>query len=152
MRNKLARVVLVLVGVQIILAVVGRVMSKRLGRGDERSDDFQVAAVFGAKKFHSRATSLKSGTAISSMGGVDLDLRDATLDPDGASLELKATMGGFQVTVPPDWAVEFDDDSVTGGFEVDVTPLEDLPEDAPRLHIHALAKMGGGKVTAGTRS
>ncbi|MDH3682529.1 MAG: cell wall-active antibiotics response protein [Acidimicrobiia bacterium] len=152
MRTKLARVVLVLVVVQIILAVVGRVMSKRLGRGDERSDDFQVAAVFGAKKFHSRATSLKSGTVISSMGGVDLDLRDATLDPGGASLELKATMGGFQVTVPPDWAVDFDDDSVTGGLEVDVTPLEDLPADAPKLHIRAVAKMGGGKVTAGTRS
>ena len=67
------------------------------------------------------------------MGGVDLDLRDAILDPDGASLELKATMGGFQVTVPAEWAVDFKDDSVTGGFEVDVTPLEDLPEDAPKL-------------------
>ena len=86
------------------------------------------------------------------MGGVDLDLRDAILDPDGASLELKATMGGFQVTVPAEWAVDFKDDSVTGGFEVDVTPLEDLPEDAPKLHIHAVAKMGGGKIAAGARS
>ncbi|MGB5756725.1 MAG: LiaF domain-containing protein [Acidimicrobiales bacterium] len=152
MRNKLLRIGLVIIGVQITLAVVGRIMSKKLERGDEHSDDFQVAAVFGGKKFHSQATSLKSGTVISSMGGVDLDLRDATLDPGGASIELKATMGGFQVTVPPDWAVDFDDDSVTGGFEVDVTPPNDLPDDAPKLHIHANARMGGGKISTAARS
>lgn len=152
MRTKLLRIGLVILGVQITLAVVGRIMSKKLERGDEDSDDFQVAAIFGGKKFHSQATGLKSGTVISSMGGVDLDLRDATLHPEGASLELKATMGGFQVTVPPDWAVDLDDKSVTGGFEVDVTPPEDLPDDAPKLHIHANAKMGGGKITTGSPS
>lgn len=152
MRNKLLRIGLVAVGIQLTLAVAGRIMSKRLGRGDEHSDEFQVAAVFGGKKFHSQATGLRSGTVISSMGGVDLDLRDATLDPDGASLELKATMGGFQVTVPPEWAIDFDDDSVTGGVDINVTPVEELPPDAPKLHIHALAKMGGGKITTAAPS
>lgn len=149
MRSKLLRIGIVILGIQVLAALTGRVLSKRLERGDEHSDDFQVAAVLGGKKFRSQARGLRSGTVISSLGGVDLDLRDATLDPDGASLELKATMGGFQVTVPSEWAIDLQDDSVAGGFEVDVTPPEDLPEDAPKLHIHAVATMGGGKITSG---
>jgi hypothetical protein len=147
MRRKLLRILLGMVAVQVTAWVVGLLISKRMTSGDEQSDEFQVAAVFGGKKFQSRATGLRSGTAVASMGGVDLDLRDATLDPAGAELELKATMGGVQVTVPEDWAVEVDTETRAGGFDVDVTPLEDLPDDAPRLHIHALTRMGGGVVT-----
>ena len=40
-------------------------------------------------------------------------------------------------------------EGVAGGFDVDVTPAEELPEDAPKLHIHAVARMGGGQVTTG---
>lgn len=147
MRKKMMRAVLGFLAMQAVMAVVGQVMSKRMNRGDEDSDEFQVAAIFGGKKFQSRATSLKSGTVVSSMGGVDLDLRDATLDPGGASLDLRTTMGGCQVIVPADWAVNVDDECLAGGFEVDVTPAEDLPPDAPKLQIHAVARMGGGKVT-----
>jgi predicted membrane protein len=81
------------------------------------------------------------------MGGIDLDLRHATLDPAGAELKLKATMGGVQVLVPEDWAIHIDTEMLAGGFEVNVTPPEKLPEDAPKLRIHALARMGGGVVT-----
>ena len=66
----------------------------------------QTAAFRGGNKFPSSADSLKSGTAIASMGGIDLDLRDATLDPAGAELELSATMGGVQVTVRESWTPE----------------------------------------------
>ena len=33
-------------------------------------------------------------------------------------------------------------------LEVDVTAPEDLPEDAPKLRIHAVTRMGGGLITA----
>jgi hypothetical protein len=56
-------------------------------------------------------------------------------------------MGGIQVIVPNDWAVDVDKKSLAGGFDVKVTPFEDLPEGAPRLHVHAVTRMGGGLVT-----
>ena len=135
MKNKILRMALVVAGIQIVMAIVGLLISNKLKRGDENSDDIQVAAVFGGKYFHSRATSLRSATVITTMGGVDLDLRDATLDPRGATLDLRATMGGAQITVPPDWAIDVEVEGAAGGFDVDVTSADELPENAPKLHI-----------------
>ena len=81
------------------------------------------------------------------MGGVDVDLRDATLDPTGATVELSAVMGGIQLTVPDTWAVDVDAETLAGGFEANVTPVDQLPDDAPKLRVHAVARMGGALVT-----
>ena len=150
MGRKLVRILLVFVALQIIGAIIGQIMARKLTRGDENSDDFQVAAIMGGKKFESHARDLRSGVVIASMGGVDLDLRDATLDANGADLVLRSTMGGVQVTVPDGWAIALDEDTRAGEFEVDVPDADDLPENAPQLRIHAVTRMGGGLVTTGT--
>lgn len=148
MSRKLKQVIMWIVIAQVVGWIVGQMIAKRMTKGDGASDEFQVAAIMGGKKFESHARDLKSGAAITSMGGIEIDLRDATLDSDGARLELKTTMGGIQVIVPNDWAVDVHKKSLAGGFDVNVTPLEDLPEDAPKLHVHAVTRMGGGLVTA----
>jgi len=61
---------------------------------------------------------------------------------------LRTTMGGIEVRVPQSWAVEVDQETLGEALEVDVTSPEDLPEDAPRLRIHAVTRMGGGLITA----
>jgi predicted membrane protein len=147
MRHRLLRVLLGILAIQIVGFIVGTIISKKLTKGDETTDDFQVAAIMGGKKFRSHAEHLRSGAVIASMGGVDLDLRDATLDAGGATLDLKATMGGVQAVVPEDWAVEVDSVTMAGEVDVKVTPQEDLPEDAPKLHIDATTRMGGVLVT-----
>jgi predicted membrane protein len=147
MGRKLKRVLIWIAVAQVAGWILGQIISKRMTKGDEATDEFQVAAIMGGKKFESHARDLKSGAAITSMGGIELDLRDATLDSDGAQLELKTTMGGIQVFVPEDWAVDVDKRSLAGGFDVKVTAPEDLPDDAPKLHVHAVTRMGGGLVT-----
>lgn len=151
MGRKLVRILLALVVLQVVAAIVGKIMSKKMTRGDESSDDFQVAAIMGGKKFESHARDLKSGVVIASMGGVEVDLRDATLDSSGADLELRSTMGGVQVTIPEDWAVALDEDTKAGEFQLNVPAADDLPQDAPQLRIHAVTRMGGGLVTTGTK-
>jgi hypothetical protein len=147
MRRKLVRSLLWFLAVQVVAAIVGRILAKRLTRGDESTDEFQVAAICGGKSFESRAKALRSGAVITSMGGVEIDLRDATLDEAGANLELKSTMGGIQVLVPDNWAVDLESEATAGECHARVTPIEDLPEDAPRLHVHAITRMGGVLVT-----
>ncbi|MDH3189186.1 MAG: cell wall-active antibiotics response protein [Acidimicrobiia bacterium] len=147
MFRKLVRVALWVVAVQAAAFIVGQILSRKLTKGDEQSDEFQVAAIFGGKKFESHASGLKSGAVITSMGGVDIDLREATLDAGGAALDLRTTMGGIQVVVPADWAVEVEADSKAGGFDARVTPADELPVDAPKLQIHAVTRMGGVLVT-----
>lgn len=150
MGRKLIRAIMWIVAAQIAGWIVGQIIAKKMTKGDETSDEFQVAAIMGGKKFESHAKDLKSGVVIASMGGIELDLTDATLASTGAELELKTTMGGVQVTVPEDWAVKVDSELKAGGFDVKVTPPDALPIGAPELHIHAVTRLGGGLVTTKT--
>lgn len=147
MKRKLWRMLIWLVAVQAAGWIVGQIVARKMTKGDETSNEFQVAAIMGGKKFESHAKDLKSGVVITSMGGIDLDLTDATIGAEGAELELRTTMGGIQVTVPEAWAVKVDAESKAGEFQVDVAPPEALPEDAPELRIHAVTRLGGGLVT-----
>lgn len=150
MWKRIRKPLMVILVLQAIAYLVGRLLEKRMTSGDEGSDEFRIAAFCNGKGFHSHAQKLRSGSVVARMGGVDLDLRDAFLDPDGATLELNAVMGGIQLTVPDDWAIDIDADTIAGGFESNVTPIDKLPEDAPRLHVHAVTRMGGALVTTDT--
>lgn len=148
MKKRLVRALLVLIGLQMAAATVGWFLARRFTFGDEASDEFRIAAFFGGKKFSSAATALKSAAAITTMGGIDLDLRDAVLDPSGADLDLHVSMGGVQVLVPEEWRIEVDAETHGGELQMDVTPPEALPDDAPLLRIHGLVRLGGGVITA----
>ena len=147
MLRKLLRAMFWLALAQAATMAVGQLISSRMTEGDEKSDVFRLAAVFGGKQFRSAAASLKSGTAVATMGGIDLDLSHAQLGEEGAYLDLRANMGGIKVLVPSHWSVDVDVEQTAGGCETRVTPLEELPTDAPRLNVHAVARMGGVLVT-----
>jgi len=148
MRERVLRAFIVFMGISVAAWVASLIVSARLTRGDASSDGFRVATIMNGGEFSSHATNLRSGAAITIMGGVRIDLRGATLDPSGASLELNTFMGGLEVLVPEDWAVEVDDDVLGGDLKVTVASPDDLPEDAPRLHIHAVMRLGGAEITA----
>ena len=148
MRDRLLRAFMVFMGISVTAWVTSLVVSNKLTRGDESSDDFRVATIMNGGEFRSHAANLRSGTAITIMGGVRIDLRGATLDPSGATLELNTMVGGLEVLVPKDWAVEIDEEVSRGESKVNVTPLEELPEDAPRLRIHAVLRLGEAEITA----
>jgi len=148
LRSRMTRALVVFAALSVASWITGLLVARKLTSGDEGSDEFRLASIMGGKEFHSHAAHLKSGTAITSLGGMELDLREATLDPSGASLELRTTMGGIEVRVPQYWVVEVDQETVGGALEVDVPLPEELPDDAPRLHIHAVTRMGGGLITS----
>ncbi|MCP3974068.1 MAG: cell wall-active antibiotics response protein [bacterium] len=147
MMRKLVRAAMLLMAVQAAAAIIGQVLSRKLTRGDESSNEFQVAAFCGGKSFESHAAGLRSGSVITSMGGVEIDLREAALDAAGADLELKVTMGGIQVLVPEHWAVDLSAETMAGECSAHVTDIDELPADAPRLRVFAATRMGGVLVT-----
>lgn len=85
------------------------------------------------------------------MGGVELDLRGARLDPAGATIDVNATMGGAQIIVPDDWLVRVDTSGFAGGAETKVTDPADLPAAAPKLRVHVTARLGGTQVVSDSR-
>ena len=114
--------------------------------GDEGDDSFSVVAVIGGRDFESSAQHLAEGSALAVMGGIDLDLSGATLAP-GAKLDLRAFMGGIEVSVPPSWRVEVISTERMGDV---VNGLEENGQDheGPLLLVYASATMGGISISA----
>jgi hypothetical protein len=108
---------------------------------DEAADEVALVAIFAPVMFHSTASSFRGGTLDCWYGGGIVDLRDATLDPAGAHLDVKSVFGGAQVLVPDSWRVE---SSVSGiGAAQDMRTRSDRPATAPLLTLSGLAIFGG---------
>lgn len=131
-----------------LLWAIGQARARRRTVGDATSDEFELAAYFGGAQRTSTASSLRRGIVRVFCGGVDLDLREATPDPGGATLELSAVWGGVNVTVPRSWRVVVDDRSILGGFDARTTPPDELPEDAPLVRVRVTARLGGAAIRA----
>jgi hypothetical protein len=130
-----------------IAGAVGQLVSKRLTFGDESSDAVGLAAIVGGKELKSHATALRSASALAVVGGVELDLRDASLDPAGATLNVTAVMGGVEVKVPPGWVVEVENYGKLSGVDTPVTAPEDHPEGAPTLRVSTSAWFAGVEIS-----
>jgi hypothetical protein len=108
---------------------------------DPNADEVALVAIFAPIMFHSTSGAFRGGTLDCWYGGGIVDLRDATLDPAGAHLEIKTVFGGAQILVPDSWRVE---STVTGvGAAQDVRAKTDRPVTAPLLTLSGLAVFGG---------
>lgn len=104
-------------------------------------DEVDLTAIFGPLDFTSTAASFRGGRLACLYGGGLLDLRGATLAPDGATLKVQAFSGGAQILVPSEWRVT---SQVLGlGGVGDARPSIDRPADAPVLRIEGWAMFGG---------
>lgn len=109
--------------------------------GEEDDDAFSVVAAMDGRSFDSSASALRTGSVMAFMGGVELDLRQAGI-VDGATLSLRAIMGGVDVLVPAGWRVEVAKSVVMGGITNRTDP-DGVDPAAPLLLIDAAIVMGG---------
>jgi predicted membrane protein len=87
----------------------------------------------------------KGGHIAVTAGGVELDLRQAQLDPRGAVLTLRVLMGGVDIRVPDTWQVHCDVMPLLGGAD-DSTRSTQGATSAPRLRIIGNVTLGGVSV------
>lgn len=81
--------------------------------------------------------------AVAFMGGVELDLRDAVLDPGVTEIDVLAVMGGVVVTVAPNVRLETDGGAFMGGFEDQLKLPASGDPNAPVVRLTGFAFMGG---------
>ena len=123
-------------GLGFLLWVIGLAAAKALERGaGAQSDEFRIAAFWGGRTYKNHSASLCSGVAITALGGVELDLSQATLHPGGAELALRVYGGGIKVRVPRTWRIDLHKDVRGGQLEL---LLDDSPDAAPVLDVDAL--------------
>lgn len=77
------------------------------------------------------------------MGGIELDLREATLDPGVTEIRVLAIMGGVVVTVPPNVRLECDGFALMGGFEDQLKQPASGDPTARVVRLTGFALMGG---------
>lgn len=146
--RKIARAVVKFMVFAAAARLAGRLASRAYeGESTPEDDDFKLLAFWDGRTLTSEATALRTGTAVALMGGVDIDLRLADLDPGGAHVSLRAYMGGIRLLVPDTWKVYVEEDLRAGGIDVATPGPEELDDDAPRLTVEAAACCGGIQIT-----
>ena len=83
-------------------------------------------------------------TLVTLIGGMDLDLRDAELPPEGVTITKVSPVGGVSILVPGHVRVEVGGFTLLGGKNIERRP--DLAPDAPVVRVHAFGLVGGVKV------
>jgi hypothetical protein len=108
---------------------------------DQAADEIVAVAIFEPLDFHSTSQSFRGGRLECWYGGGVLDLRSATLAPEGATLRVRAVLGGGQILVPSDWKVV---STVRGmGGIQDTRDAKGYAADAPELRIEGLLIAAG---------
>ena len=126
----------------IVGAVAALQAKRRVGpTTDESADEIVASAIFGPLDYHSTAQALRGGTIELWYGGGVLDLRDATLAPGGATLHVRAVLGGGQILVPADWRIVSNVRGM-GGIQ-DVREAKGDVVDGPVLTIDGLLIAAG---------
>lgn len=125
-------------------STVGALLVRR-GRGmpARPSDvDIDLLTTMSGTNFVSTAQGFEGGRITTWSGGTECDLREATLAPGGADIEILNVFGGTDIRVPAGWDVTIDVNALFGGTSGPGTN-PGLAADTPELRIHGRVLFGG---------
>lgn len=127
-------------------AIYAAIKRREVTEPDPAADEVDLVATFAPLEFRSESGAFRGGTITTWFGGGQVDLRDATLDPAGATLHMNALFGGGNLIVPDTWNVET---SLVGiGGAGDARPKSERAADAPTLRIDGTAIFGGWGISS----
>jgi hypothetical protein len=131
-----------------ILAAMGLALAKRRDTVPQApdADEVDLVATFAPLDYRSTSSAFRGGRVETWFGGGVVDLRQATLDPAGATIEVNALFGGGNLVVPEEWNVETKIAGI-GGIG-DARPERERDIDAPTLRVEGLALFGGWGITS----
>lgn len=98
-------------------------------------------AFLGGIERNNTSQAFRGGEITAALSGVQLDLRECRMAPEGARLDVLAFMGGVSLRIPRDWCVVSDVSVMLGGMDNRTSAPVDGA--APKLQISGQAIMGG---------
>jgi predicted membrane protein len=81
------------------------------------ADTFDRAAALSTLKLYVRSQQFRGGRLTAALSGVTLDLRDAELSQEGATINLQSALSGVDILVPRHWEVICAVDGLLSGIE-----------------------------------
>jgi hypothetical protein len=119
-----------------------RATRQEYGSQTTADDELHKQINFSGAQLRVESQAWKGGELNVTIGGVELDLRNARLHPDGAVLDLRVLMGGIDIRVPDTWQVYCEVTPLFGGAD-DTTRSTQGSADAPKLRILGTVTLGG---------
>jgi predicted membrane protein len=130
MRKIFWPLILVAIGVTILLRQLDRKSLNFINKGrndqgnnsaqgqttSDSSNYFDDFVIFGGKEMFINSPALSGGKATTIFGGMEYDLRRATLQQGGAVIDCVSIFGGCGFKIPMDWNVRNEVTAVFGGF------------------------------------
>jgi predicted membrane protein len=146
MKNRIAKAVIWWIAANVVVWGVLQLVARKLSSGDETGDDVELYTIWCGNQFRSTAQQLRSIRAVTTMGGLELDLRSAAIGPEGADVTIRTTLGGTSLLVRRDWRVLVNEETSNAEFEDRTEDPEGLPDDAPVVRVNASTRLGGALV------
>ena len=106
---------LLLIGLGILLLV--RSSNAEVPAATESGGGLSAFAVLSGVHRVSSSKDFEGGKLTAVMGGCEIDLRQADIKGDSATIDVFACAGGIDVTVPPGWVVESRVTPILGGVD-----------------------------------
>ncbi len=111
------------------------------------TDEINLFTLFGGSEIRVDSQNFQGGNAMSTFGGIEIDLRDAQLAEGEILLNVSAFFGGVEIRVPEDWSVVIRGTPILGGIEDARKRRSSVSSDATStLIIRAFAMFGGVEV------
>jgi predicted membrane protein len=79
------------------------------------ADSFERGSACDGLAIHVSSQRFRSGRVTAVFSGVTVDLRDAVIAAEGATLSVQAALSSIDILVPADWRVVCEVDAVLGG-------------------------------------
>lgn len=114
-------------------------------RPDADANEIDLVTIMDGGRYASTAAAFRGGRVTCWYGGLDVDLREATLDPAGARLEVRTAFGGTRLVVAPDVPVRVHAPAVFGGSSNETRAVEPTA-DVPGLEVGGFTVLGGLQV------
>jgi predicted membrane protein len=115
------------------------------GGGNPRTT-LNESAVFGGIERRVTSQDFQGGQVNAIFGGVEIDLTDANMQADEATLEINAIFGGVEIRLPETWQVAFRGTPIFGGIadKTRVSRTADLNDPRRKVLILTGAVIFGG--------
>lgn len=105
-------------------------------------DDLSAFVMFWGGDHRITTRDFRGGKATAIFGGIDIDLRDAGMAGESATVDLTAIFGGIDLKVSKDWDVVVDPHALLGGVD-NKHRASGTPGPRPRLYVRGTALFGG---------
>ncbi len=138
--KRLRKLLLFLAAVQVVNTVLGIVLKSRFLSQQVSEGEINAVGVSGRAEEKVTSADFRGGYLRAVMGGVELDLTEATIEDPPATIETTVVMGGAQIKVPEGWHVRVDTRPILGGVDEHGASDEREPPD---LVLTGKVVMGG---------